>query len=200
MKFVQEKRLISKFFDEISQASNKYVFGVKDTLTCLEMGAVETLIVWENFDVNRYVVLKPTGASDCPVTVYHWSRDPIAASQSHQWYASSALHLPGRTLHFSEACSGTECCIKRVLFVCFAAIRRQCIGCCFVGETEVLHLTKAQEESEETFRDKETGSDLEVQEKQSLLEWFANNYKQVGHHHESVTHPTTHCVVLYHWY
>jgi len=61
-------------------------------------------------------------------------------------------------------------------------------------------LTKAQEESEETFRDKETGSDLEVQEKQSLLEWFANNYKQVGHHHESVTHPTTHCVVLYHWY
>lgn len=62
MKFVQEKRLISKFFDEISQASNKYVFGVKDTLTCLEMGAVETLIVWENFDVNRYVVLKPNGA------------------------------------------------------------------------------------------------------------------------------------------
>lgn len=38
------------------------MFGVKDTLTCLEMGAVETLIVWENFDVNRYVVLKPNGA------------------------------------------------------------------------------------------------------------------------------------------
>ena len=47
------------------------------------------------------------------------------------------------------------------------------------GETEVLHLTKAEEENEQTFRDKETGSDLEVQEKQSLLEWFANNYKQV---------------------
>lgn len=66
VKFVQEKRLISKFFDEISQASNKYVFGVKDTLTCLEMGAVETLIVWENFDVNRYVVLKPNGAPSHP--------------------------------------------------------------------------------------------------------------------------------------
>lgn len=57
-------------------------------------------------------------------------------------------------------------------------------------------MTKAQEESEETFRDKETGSDLEVQEKQSLLEWFANNYKQVGHHHGTVIYPIIHCVVL----
>jgi peptide chain release factor subunit 1 len=29
------------------------VFGVKDTLTCLDMGAVETLIVWENLDMQR---------------------------------------------------------------------------------------------------------------------------------------------------
>ena len=63
MKFVQEKRLISKFFDEISQDSNKFVFGVKDTLACLDMGAVETLIVWENLEVNRFEVLKPTGAA-----------------------------------------------------------------------------------------------------------------------------------------
>lgn len=57
VKFVQEKRLISKFFDEISQDTGKYVFGVKDTLACLEMGAVETLIVWENLDVNRYELM-----------------------------------------------------------------------------------------------------------------------------------------------
>ena len=43
----------------------------------------------------------------------------------------------------------------------------------------MLHLTKAEEEKEETFRDKESGADLEVQEKQSLLEWLANNYKRV---------------------
>ena len=53
VKFVMEKRLISKFFDEISQDTGKYVFGVKDTLMCLDMGAVETLIVWENLDMNR---------------------------------------------------------------------------------------------------------------------------------------------------
>jgi peptide chain release factor subunit 1 len=53
----QEKRLISRFFEEISQDSGKYVFGVKDTLMCLDMGAVETLIVWEALDVDRYELL-----------------------------------------------------------------------------------------------------------------------------------------------
>lgn len=60
VKFVQEKKLISKFFDEISQDTGKFVFGTKDTLACLEMGAVETLIVWENLDINRYTFMHPT--------------------------------------------------------------------------------------------------------------------------------------------
>ncbi|VEL30582.1 unnamed protein product, partial [Protopolystoma xenopodis] len=41
--------------------SGKYCFGVDDTLKALEMGAVEILIVWENLNVNRYV-LKVTGS------------------------------------------------------------------------------------------------------------------------------------------
>ncbi|CDP05419.1 unnamed protein product [Coffea canephora] len=52
VKFIQEKRLIGKYFEEISQDTGKYVFGVDDTLKVLEMGAVETLIVWENLDVE----------------------------------------------------------------------------------------------------------------------------------------------------
>jgi peptide chain release factor subunit 1 len=54
VKFIQEKRLIGKYFEEISQDTGKYVFGVDDTLKALEMGAVETLIVWESLDINRY--------------------------------------------------------------------------------------------------------------------------------------------------
>ena len=50
VKFIQEKKLISKFFEEISQDSNKFCFGIEDTLKGLEMGAVETLIVWDNLD------------------------------------------------------------------------------------------------------------------------------------------------------
>lgn len=56
VKFVQEKRLISRFFDEISQDTGKYCFSVKDTMACLEMGAVETLLVWEALDCDRYEV------------------------------------------------------------------------------------------------------------------------------------------------
>ena len=109
VKFVQEKRLISRFFDEISQDTGKFVFTVKDTLACLEMGAVETLIVWENLDCDRYELLN-TG-------------------------------------------NGTK---------------------------DVKHLTAEQGKDSAHFKDKETGAELEVQDKQPLLEWLANNYKKFG--------------------
>ncbi|KAL3133294.1 Eukaryotic peptide chain release factor subunit 1-1 [Trebouxia sp. C0009 RCD-2024] len=108
VKFVQEKRLISKFFDEISQDTNKYVFGVADTLQCLEMGAVETLVVWEDLQVYRYTLMNSTS-----------------------------------------------------------------------GETEVKHLNNEQASDDAHFKDKD-GNILEVQEKLSLLEWMANNYKKFG--------------------
>jgi len=56
VKFIQEKKLIARYFDEISQDTGKYCFGVDDSLRALEMGAVETLIVWENMDIVRYVL------------------------------------------------------------------------------------------------------------------------------------------------
>jgi len=60
--------LISKFFDEISQDTGKFVFGVADTLACLEMGAVETLIVWESLEVSRYTLMNTvTGATETKV-------------------------------------------------------------------------------------------------------------------------------------
>ncbi|CAB3262440.1 unnamed protein product [Arctia plantaginis] len=56
VKFIQEKKLIGRYFDEISQDTGKYCFGVDDTLRALELGAVETLICWENLDIQRYVL------------------------------------------------------------------------------------------------------------------------------------------------
>lgn len=53
VKLVQEKRLLQKYFDEISQDTGKYCFMVDDTLKGLDLGAVEVLIVWENLEVNR---------------------------------------------------------------------------------------------------------------------------------------------------
>jgi peptide chain release factor subunit 1 len=56
VKFIQEKKLISKFFDEISQDTGKYCYGISDTLYALDLGAVETLVVWENLEMQRYVL------------------------------------------------------------------------------------------------------------------------------------------------
>jgi hypothetical protein len=50
---------LARYFDEVSRDSGQYCFGIDETLKALEMGAVETLIVWENFDVTRYVLRNP---------------------------------------------------------------------------------------------------------------------------------------------
>lgn len=62
VKFVQEKRLIQKYFDEISQETGKYCFGIEDTFKALDLGAVETLIVWENLEITRYVLRDSEGS------------------------------------------------------------------------------------------------------------------------------------------
>ena len=108
--------MIGKYFEEISQDTGKYVFGIEDTLKALEMGAVETLIVWENLDVNRYKLKNAA-----------------------------------------------------------------------TGEIVVSHFNKEQEADQSHFRDAETQAELEVQEKLSLLEWFANEYKRFGCTLEFVT-------------
>ncbi|KIM49528.1 hypothetical protein M413DRAFT_438713 [Hebeloma cylindrosporum] len=116
VKFVQEKRLIQKYFDEISQDTGRYCFGIDDTLKALELGAVETLIVWENLDIMRYVLRNAA------------------------------------------------------------------------GEQIVVHTNKEQEKDPEKFLDKSTGLDMEnAIEPQSLLEWFAEKYKEFGANLEFVT-------------
>jgi peptide chain release factor subunit 1 len=56
VKLVQEKKLVQKFFDEIACDTQLYCFSVADTMKCLEGGAVETLIVFEDLDLLRYSV------------------------------------------------------------------------------------------------------------------------------------------------
>jgi len=62
VKLVQEKKLVQKFFDEIAMDTQMYCFGINDTLKCLEGGAVETLICFEDLDLIRYSVKAPDAA------------------------------------------------------------------------------------------------------------------------------------------
>ncbi|KAG8532127.1 uncharacterized protein KY384_003766 [Bacidia gigantensis] len=63
VKFIQEKKLIGKYFDEISVDSGKVCYGVDDTIKALEGSAVEVLIVYENLEITRWV-LRTSGGSE----------------------------------------------------------------------------------------------------------------------------------------
>ncbi|KAJ3469009.1 hypothetical protein MRS44_003074 [Fusarium solani] len=62
VKFIQEKKLIGKYFEEISQDTGKVCYGIDDTLKALELGAVETLIVFENLEITRWVLKDSNGS------------------------------------------------------------------------------------------------------------------------------------------
>ena len=56
VKFVREKQLIGKFFEEVAQDTRKYCYGVSDTLRALEMGAAETIMLFEDLSHTRYIL------------------------------------------------------------------------------------------------------------------------------------------------
>lgn len=62
VKFIQEKKLINRYFEEISQDSGKVCYGIDDTLKAMELGACEILIVYENLEVTRWTLKDSEGA------------------------------------------------------------------------------------------------------------------------------------------
>jgi len=57
--FLREQHQLERYMSEIRRDTGKYCFSVDDTMGALEMGAVDTLIVWEDIDVNRLELLNP---------------------------------------------------------------------------------------------------------------------------------------------
>jgi len=64
VKFIQEKKVIKKYFDEIAQDTGKICFGVDDTMRCLESGAIEMLLIWENLEHWRVEVRNAASGDD----------------------------------------------------------------------------------------------------------------------------------------
>merc|ERR1711934_951619 len=58
VKFLQEKALLSQYFERIAQDTGNYCFGVEDTMKALEMGAAETLLAYEDCPILRLVLSK----------------------------------------------------------------------------------------------------------------------------------------------
>lgn len=59
VKFVQEKKMLQKFYDEIAMDTQMVVFGVDDTLKAMEMSALERMILFEDIEVSRYEFTNP---------------------------------------------------------------------------------------------------------------------------------------------
>ncbi len=59
VKFVQEKKVIGKFFEHIALDTGMIVFGVEDTMKAMELGALETMMLFENIEIMRYEIKNP---------------------------------------------------------------------------------------------------------------------------------------------
>jgi len=56
VRFVEEKKLISKFFEEISLDTGMIVFGVNDAMKALEMSALDKLLLYDEIEMTRYEI------------------------------------------------------------------------------------------------------------------------------------------------
>lgn len=56
LKLVQEQELIGKFYEEINLDTGKIVYGIRDTMKCLEESVIERFLVWDNLETIRVVV------------------------------------------------------------------------------------------------------------------------------------------------
>ena len=48
VRFVQEKKVVGKFFENIALDTGMVVFGIDDTMKALEVGALETMLLFED--------------------------------------------------------------------------------------------------------------------------------------------------------
>lgn len=60
-KLWRDRELLNGFFENIVKDTGMVVYGVKDTISMLENGMVESLIVSENLPIRRVEIIDSTG-------------------------------------------------------------------------------------------------------------------------------------------
>jgi len=146
---------------------------VDDTLQALQMGAVEILIVWERPRAQPLHAQGQQGQASTP--------RPLPLHATAQCVPLSLL-LPLRASQGREP--------PAVMFPCRtrAGPSSVCLPACVpvqnaVTGAEVIKILSKEQEADPTqFKDAESGAELEVQEKKSLLEWFAEECRRVRVH------------------
>jgi len=98
VKFVQEKKVMSQFFEEIATDSGKICYGVHDTMKALEMGALKVLLLYENLDCYK-VTLK--SKADESTSIKYLNGDQLTESQHYKDASGNELE-PLETITLSE--------------------------------------------------------------------------------------------------
>lgn len=70
VKFVHEKKILCRFYEEIAKDTNKYVFGMKDTMEAMDNGYVDTLIIQDELEYNRLSLRRPN-TEELSVEIVH---------------------------------------------------------------------------------------------------------------------------------
>eukprot|EP00768_Dysnectes_brevis_P003344 gnl/Dysnectes_brevis/239_a270_2921.p1 GENE.gnl/Dysnectes_brevis/239_a270_2921~~gnl/Dysnectes_brevis/239_a270_2921.p1 ORF type:complete len:439 (+),score=192.83 gnl/Dysnectes_brevis/239_a270_2921:933-2249(+) len=79
VKFIREQKQVGKFLFEIARDTKRYCFGIEDTLRCLDMGAVEDLIIWEDLPHIRVVLRGPEG----DLRTHFWTQEQVETPENY---------------------------------------------------------------------------------------------------------------------
>jgi len=97
---IQQKKLMQKFFEEISVDSGKYCFGIKEVMASLEAGAVEILLVWEKCPLTRFTLVDPTTGEH--TVVFEEGEEPSKETLGNKEVVESDLLVDWFTDHYTE--------------------------------------------------------------------------------------------------
>lgn len=111
VKFVQEKKLLNNYFEEIAKDSGLFCYGYDETLKAMDLGAADTVIVYEDLTLMRYVLKDSEGneqiafaEKDAPTESYLIASDgsemEIVSSQAFVEWLAENYHEFGCTLEF----------------------------------------------------------------------------------------------------
>jgi len=101
LKFIHEKKLVSKFFETISQ-NGMYCYGVKDTVYALESGSLETFLIWNNFAHIRTKLVAADGTENRFKVIYTMPGEQIDCNNGEWKIESSEPFLDWLLEHYKE--------------------------------------------------------------------------------------------------
>jgi len=100
-RLVDEKHLLAKFLHEVAQNIGKYCFGMQQTCKAMQMGVVDTLICWDQLNIDRLVVRHPDTGKEKVLFVAPEERDEavdVVEVQALRAWAQASCEQLGATL------------------------------------------------------------------------------------------------------